>query len=1114
MWEHQPRAMRVALARHDSIMRAAIEQHRGHVFKTVGDAFYAVFPSALDALTAAVEAQRTLQPAIYDATGEGNIHLRVRMALHTGESEHRENDYFGPTLNRVARLLSAGYGGQILLSTATQQLVRERLPDGINLRDLGAGGLKGLTRPEYIYQVVARGLQENFPPLRVLDTGLARVAITTNGNGALPPHNPYKGLRAFNEADAGDFFGRESLVARLLARMDEPSPLARFLAITGPSGSGKSSAVSAGLMPALKAGRLPGSDRWIIIEMLPGALPIEELEGVLRSVAVTASEPDMLKNDLFSGSDGLIRAANRVLPPDESVELVLVIDQFEEIFTQVTDEPARVHFLNILHTAVSNPESRVRVLVTLRADFYDRPLLYPNPGTLVRERTEVVLPLTAEELERAIVRPAERAGVKLEPELVTTILQDVNDEPGTLPLMQYTLTELFEHRQGNTLTLAAYRSSGGVLGTLARSSDEIYEKSTPQEQEETRQLFLRLVTLGEGTEDTRRRVRMAELLSASKDVTALTSVVDRFGRYRLLTFDRDSITHDRTVEVAHEALIRSWDRMRGWLQSSREQVRMHRHLIQASGEWLVSGKDPSFLASGARLSQYEVLAYEEDLVLTREEKAFVEASVTERERGRVAREQMRRRITIGLAVGLILTLVLAALAILQSVQADEQRNVAVAESHARATAEANAQERQQEAETQQRIAFSRELAAKSVTQIGINPNLSLLLAIEAVKTSQTVEAEEALRLALVQSQPHSELRLPNGQQLFNAAFSPDGKWVATTGNVSTRVWDVSENSGTSGNLVAELTLAKRATVRRDNLLQRSAAFSPDGKMLLIGSDDGIARIWDIQQQKILVEMPGHSNVLTCVTFNPDGKRVATASNDNTARVWDAATGKTIAVLEGHTARVTYVDFSPDGKRVVTSSADNTARVWDASTGRTLLVLSGHTGGVNSAAFSPDGKRIVTSSNDKTARVWDAATGAVLLVIEGHKDNVYSASFSPDGKMVITGSADATAAIWDAGNGQSLANLSMNVVTSPSSKAVINTAEIDHVAFSPDGKRVLLTTGVADGAAWVYPWGLFTPVKQLENLASTLAPRPFTCEERQTYLHEPNACGTPTAQPGR
>ena len=378
-----------------------------------------------------------------------------------------------------------------------------------------------------------------------IELGLSKEIITLSAEEIAAIANPYKGLRAFGEADAEDFFGRETLVQELLGRMCEENHLGtgadleRFLAVIGPSGSGKSSAVKAGLIPAVRRGGLPGSENWLITHMTPGAHPLEELEVALLRVAV--HPPASLLEQLQADPRGLLRAVRRILPDDDVTDLLLVIDQFEELFTLVEDESVRTHFLDSLVNAVLDPQSRLRLVITLRADFTDRPLQYADFGELVRQRTEFVMPLSSEEMEAAINGPAHRVGLIPERELVKHIIRDVGEQPGALPLLQYALTELFERRQGRKLTLAAYEESGGALSALGRRAEEIYTNLDPAEQETARQLFLRLITLGEGVEDTRRRVLQYALEDLAeitpRDENTLQRVIIAFSRYRKLTLD-------------------------------------------------------------------------------------------------------------------------------------------------------------------------------------------------------------------------------------------------------------------------------------------------------------------------------------------------------------------------------------------------------------------------------------------------------------------------------------------------------------------------------------------------------------------------------------------------
>jgi serine/threonine protein kinase/formylglycine-generating enzyme required for sulfatase activity/energy-coupling factor transporter ATP-binding protein EcfA2 len=438
------------------------------------------------------------------------------------------------------------------------------------------------------------------------------------------PQNPYKGLLAFRAADSQDFFGRENLVKLLLKRWNETGDYNRFLAVVGPSGSGKSSLVKAGLIPALGRGELTGSEKWFIAEMLPGAHPLEELEVALTRVAANPSSS--LHEHLRRDSRGLVRIAGILLPDDET-ELVLVIDQFEEVFTHLDNEAERMHFLDLLYTAVTAPRSRIRVVITLRADFYDRPLHYPQFGELVRTRLETILPLSSEELERAIVRPAERMGVTFEPGLVAAIIGDVNYQPGALPLLQYALTELFERRKGRLLLREAYQAIGGTVGALAQRAETIYLSLSEGDKELTQQIFLRLVTLGEGTEDARRRTLRSELLGIQADSDPIEELLDSFAAYRLLSLDTDTASRQPTVEVAHEALIWTWQRLRDWINQQRGDLHLHRRLRVATAEWLESNQESGLLARDMRLEQFEDWTNSTDIALNADEQHFLSASL-------------------------------------------------------------------------------------------------------------------------------------------------------------------------------------------------------------------------------------------------------------------------------------------------------------------------------------------------------------------------------------------------------------------------------------------------------------------------------------------------------
>lgn len=464
---------------------------------------------------------------------------------------------------------------------------------------------------------------------------------TTQPLGIDDRDNPYLGLRAFSEADADNFFGRDSLIRRLLERMGESHDLSRFLAVIGASGSGKSSVVRAGVWPKLRRNGLPGSKNWFFVDLMPGTDPFQSLEEALLRVAV--KPPRDLGSLLRSSPQGLLKAAERILPTDPGVELCMLIDQFEEVFTQVGDETERQRFLDALACAVLDAKSRLRVIITLRADFIEPAIAHADLGELLQQRGEYVLPFTPDELEQAITGPARRVGMVLDAGLADSIIEEVADQPGALPLMQFALSELFARREGLAMKQVAYQAIGGVRGALTQRADEVFRALDPAAQKQSRQMMLRLVTLGEGAEDTRRRESRVHLLAlAGESRPAMEAALEAFGRSRLLNFDRDPFSRTPTVDVAHEALIRSWTRLRGWLAEARDELRASQRLQASAMEWQAAGRDPSFLVSGSKLEQLTLLQQSENVVLAPLEREYLEAALAARDAAARAEEERRQ----------------------------------------------------------------------------------------------------------------------------------------------------------------------------------------------------------------------------------------------------------------------------------------------------------------------------------------------------------------------------------------------------------------------------------------------------------------------------------------
>jgi WD40 repeat protein len=657
--------------------------------------------------------------------------------------------------------------------------------------------------------------------------------------------------------------------------------------------------------------------------------------------------------------------------------------------------------------------------------------------------------------------------------------------------LQYTLTELYERRSGRVLTLAAYRASGGVFGALAGRAESLYAGLAAQEQVEARQLFLRLATPGAGVEDTRRRVLRSELASAAQDEAALQRVLELFGRYRMLTFDRDPLSGGPTVEVAHEALLTTWARLREWLADSRERLQTERRLMLLAAEWQGAGQDTSFLASGARLAQFAALAEEagrpEALALTAEEQQYLAASlareqqVRQEEQARQDKELALQKRAAGrlrvLMGGLALfLLVVAAL----SVFAFDRQNAAVS---ALAHAEA------------QRLAAEANVLLQAR---GSNAPLIALLAIRSLRTQYSPEGDAMLGKATTLAYPRQQFT-GHTRPIRSVVYSPDGKQVLTSSLDGTvRLWD------------AQTARPGRVISYTGDLL--GAVFSPDGRYVLAGGadEDSTARVWDTATGQEVRQFRGHTLAVLGVAFSPDGKQVLTGGADTTARLWDVATGQEVRPFTGHTDAVVGVAFSADGKQVLTSSWDGTARLWDVATGQEVRQFTGHTGLLRGAAFSPDGKTVLTGGDDKTARLWDAQTGHEVRQFTGHTAGVRSIAFAPDGKTLLTGGYDHTVKLWDVATGRELRSFSGHidqvngVAFSPDGQSFItagnegiallwsvtlpraaspltgHTGPVWSVAFSPDSKYVL--TGSSDGTARLWDTQTRTEVRQFAGLA--------------------------------
>jgi WD40 repeat protein/DNA-binding SARP family transcriptional activator/class 3 adenylate cyclase len=838
--------------------------------------------------------------------------------------------------------------------------------------------------------------------------------------------NPYKGLRPFTEADARDFFGRGELVHRLIARLNEPGAGSRFVAVVGPSGAGKSSVVRAGIVPAVRRGALGDAETTFAAEMFPGSHPLEELEAALLRIAVRPAS--RLHGLLDAGSRGLLEAVDLIAPAE--AEIVLIVDQFEEVFTLTTDERERELFLESLRVATADPDSRLRVIVTLRADFYDRPLVYPRFGELLAARTEAVPPLTPDELEQAIRGPAEQVGVRPERGLVAGMIADVAHQPGALPLLQFALTELFERQDDGRLTLSAYQALGGVAGALSTRADRIYEATDVEGRRAIRQVFLRLVTLGEGREDTRRRVVRSELDSLEVEQEAIERVLDAFGRHRLLTFDRDPSTREPTVEIAHEALLTAWARLRTWIDDAREDLRQERVLAQAAAEWRGSDRDASFLLRGTRLEQLEQWAASTDLALGGAERAYLRASLDQRERERTDEEARRerearieRRSRTRLRALVVVLAVAALVAGLLTLVATRQSG---------------------RAEREARTASARELAAAAVSNLEVDPERSVLLAMAAIDKTRSVdgtvvpEAVEALHRAVTSSRVALSAPALGGR----LDWSPAGVFVTEgpegTGLVDIRDADTGERvlsfKGHDGDVA-------------------DVAFSRDGSKLATTGNDGLLKVWEPLTGELLASLGGEG-IAFGPSFSADGSLVAAAwsGQEPAVRVLDLRADR--VVWERHLPDAADTALSPDGNRIAVAAVERETAVFDLETDEQEFGLkdsySDNRGIPGQVAWSPDGRYIAMTATE-VARIYEASTGRPLSVLSDDSRWEMSLAWSPRSPShgwdrLVIGGSKGTAYVWD------VRGRHANLVESLSAPEL--DVGVTGVAFSPDGSRVM------------------------------------------------------------
>ncbi|HET6847350.1 MAG TPA: hypothetical protein VFH74_00725 [Gaiellales bacterium] len=829
----------------------------------------------------------------------------------------------------------------------------------------------------------------------VIGLKLARLYTATPDARDLAPGTcPYKGLASFEDDDSRFFFGREQLVGELAAR----TVGAGMLAVIGASGSGKSSVLAAGLVPSLRAGLLPGSDRWRVASMRPGEHPAAELDEAL--------------------------AAER----DGDERLVLVVDQFEELFAPAVSEAERSACVDALTSLAADAERHV-VVIGMRADFYGHCAVYPELARLVAANQVLVGAMSAKELRRAIELPARRCGVRVDAALVDRLVEEVADQPGGLPLLSTALVELWDRRSSGWLRYADYEQAGGVSGAVARLAESSYEQLSERQREVARALFLRLVTAGEDGVVTRRIVHRDELgLEPGADITV---VVTRLTADRLLT-----VTDD-TVEVAHEALLREWPRLVEWLCEDAQGRELREHLMQAARRWQGAGRDASELYRGTRLTATLDWAAGRAAELNETEQDFLRESRTESERDAERQRRQNRRLRmllVGVSVVTVLAVAAGIIALVQRSSAQHQATVAL----------------------------GRQLGAEAVSEPRVDR--AMLLARQSMEFDRSSQTEGTMLATLLRSPDLiSTLSLPLTVRPLDLAAAPDGHTIAVTGNDQTlRLYDVPSRRllhiNKDGALppaymphtdqVFESTPGPGPLIRLDpatgRIVRRYAwgpawdssqypqqyhppVVTPDGKYVVLtwapiqtganGSvyGPGYIQRWPVDAShgpvRPTIVRIGEPGVIAS-RMTSSGRLVV--ASDGAISTWNPNTLREIRRYPAP-ALADVVDvpaaISPDGRVLAYGLTDGTVHFVNAVTGASRQGQGAHSGAVDNIAFSPDSRVAVSTGDDGLVIVWDPATGAVLQRLAGHGGHVTGVAFSPDGRTLYTTGLDGTVLRW-------------------------------------------------------------------------------------------------------
>jgi WD40 repeat protein len=806
---------------------------------------------------------------------------------------------------------------------------------------------------------------------------------------------PYQGLKAFEAEQKQFFFGRKQVVRKILEKLAQKP----FVPIIGPSGSGKSSVVQAGLIPELD------HSVWKILPPIkPGFQPLQELRGVLKAFFQGARNEKLLWELITKEPNPLPVILEHLTGAEK---FLLVVDQFEELFTvSIAEEKHR--FIELLTQVVEMTDSRLKVVITMRSDFLEPCSDYPCLNELIENQLVLIPRITGVDLKETITEPAKLQGHSVEERLVLKILEDVGKELGYLPLMEFALTRLWEKRdqQKHQLTLEQYENFQGLTGVLNFHAENVYlyedyqqdcptQERNEQEKDWIEQIFLRLVRTGEGEKDTRQRQAKVELLDIAgndqEQQQALSELIDEgLVKGRLLVAGKDE-QGKAWIDLAHEALIEGWERFAQWRQQDRDLRRLRDRLADALREWEKKGENEKYLMQGGLLAEMRENWEKLQPYLSSPSKQFYQHS-DDYEKPRV-RELTQNSL---------------------QKQAEEIRQLIVLE-------------------PLDALVFAIKSIGENLKEL---PNQILPL------------VQDNLSEAIGEITP--SVSFEGHQDSVNSvAFSPDGQMiVGGSDDMTLRLWDI------QGNSIGQPFQGHQGSVN-------SVAFSPDGQMIVSGSDDMTLRLWDIQGNSIGQPFQGHQSSVNSVAFSPDGQMIVSGSDDMTLRLWDIQGNSIGQPFQGHQGSVNSVAFSPDGQMIVSGSDDMTLRLWDIqgnSIGQPLQKLfQGYDYSVGSVAFSPDGLKIVTGNSDELVRLWEITGKFIGQPFIGHTRAITSVAFSPNGQTIVCGSRDDSLLLWDIEGNRICQSL------------YGHDSYVNAVVISPDGQKIVSAGDDTTMQLWLGNW---------------------------------------------